>query len=531
MDFIETVLMGVPCAIFWKDCDGKFLGCNDLFLKLANLNHFQDIVGKKDIELPWADRSELYREDDVYVIKTLQTITRIEKVTLTDKEIYVKTTKTPLIINGKVIGVNCTFQDITDLIEARKIAEAANKAKSDFLAVVSHELRTPLTGIIGMAELAQSEKAPVSPKKKISYLKHIESASKHLLAVVNNILDFAKLEENKFDVKDMPINLREIVSDVTNMMKVKATERKVILCIDNYPQDLPPILLGDQKALTQILLNLLGNALKFTEKGLISIAVHLVDLSKESASISIKVEDTGVGIPEDKLEKIFERFEQVDSSVARVYGGTGLGLAVTKKLVELMHGNIRVESKLGKGSTFYVDLTLKCGNPQSYKTLLEKSKQEEVIALEPQTAPTYMPIKSKRVLLVEDDPLIQMIHQSKLENFFQAVDVAHNGKTALDLFDEHQYEMIFMDIGLPDLTGNEVIQEIRTREKDQQRIPIPIIALTAYIDEDNRSKSLEAGADQVMSKPIETSTIADVFHKFSGGNHSFCLSKSEADFR
>jgi PAS domain S-box-containing protein len=512
----KNVLMSVPCAIFWKDKNQNFVGCNEIFLKLANLQRLEDIIGKNDRDLPWANRADEYRKDDRYVMETRQTINVHEKVKLADKEIDVKTTKAPLIENDEVVGIVGMFQDITDLMEAKKHAEAANKAKSDFLAVVSHELRTPLTGIIGMAELAQSPKTPVTPRGQMSYLKHIESASKHLLAVVNNILDFAKLEEDKFDIKNKPMNLREVIADVTNMMKVKATERKVILCIDNYPPDLPPILLGDQKALTQILLNLLGNALKFTEKGLISVAVKLVEVTQEAACICIKVEDTGVGIPEDKLDKIFERFEQVDSSVARVYGGTGLGLAVTKKLVELMQGNIRVKSKLGKGSTFYVDLTLKCADAKVYSQLIEQPKSEEIIVLEePKKILTKSLEKAQRVLLVEDDPLIQMIHQNKLENFFYHVDVAQNGTAALSLFEQYNYGMIFMDIGLPDLTGNEVIQEIRMREKARQASPTPIIALTAYIDEDNRSKSLHAGADQVMSKPIETETIANVFQQYS----------------
>ncbi len=358
-DQLNNIINNIPHFVFWKDVNSVFLGCNQKFTDLIGFVSPQDIIGKTDYDMPWKkEQSDAYREDDKQVMES-----RVGKLNYEERqrqkdgsEIIVLVSKVPMFDkNGKVTGILGIYTDITDrksaeeeLKEAKERAEVANKAKSEFLAVVSHELRIPLTGILGMAQLLSGDNLQPEQHEQIT---DILKAGDHLLSVVTDILDFAKLEAGKFELQVAPLDLRKLIEDVATMLAHSVKAKGLELMI-SYAEDAPYRVLGDARALRQILLNLVGNALKFTTQGHIWIKVECAKQTITEATLILQVEDTGIGIPENKQQMIFDRFSQVDASRSRRYSGTGIGLTITKSYIELMCGSIKVQSQPSKGATF-----------------------------------------------------------------------------------------------------------------------------------------------------------------------------------
>jgi PAS domain S-box-containing protein len=365
INLLTQLLATLPGHVYWKDLDGRYLGCNQKFVEILGFTSPQDIIDKTDFDFLSYDKAKLIQENDWQVITAKQELAFEEEgVDQQGNPAFYLTHKAPLydekdhIIGILGVTVNITIRKEAEkqLKIAKEKAELANKAKSDFLAVVSHELRTPLTAIIGLAEML---KVPnFSAEKKLEFTDHLINSSQHLLGIVNDILDFAQLEENKFQLIPSAFNLQELIKKVIGMLYTQAMQKGLSLSLLHYPTTLPKHLKADIKALSQILINLIGNAIKFTNAGSIDLIVQLHSATTKHAAIEIIVADTGIGIPANKLEKIFERFEQVNQPQTRTVGGTGLGLAVTKKLVEMMDGTITVESTLGRGTRFTVNLLL-----------------------------------------------------------------------------------------------------------------------------------------------------------------------------
>lgn len=357
---LNAIINNVPHAIFWKDIDSVFLGCNKTFAEFAELNSPSDIVGKTDYDLPWTkEESDAYRADDKRVILSGKPKLNIEEPqTLKDgTNIVLLTSKVPLLNEkNEVVGVLCIYLDITDrkkaerdLFEAKEKAEAANRAKTEFLSMVSHELRIPLSGILGMARLLRLDRLQSSQKEQVE---DIVKAGEHLLSLINDLLDVAKLEAGKMELHEATMDFRKLLEEVVTLLTYQAKAKNIELLL-NYDEDAPHVVFGDARALRQIAINLSGNAIKFTESGYVHIYVKCENKTENNARLMISVTDSGPGILKDKLETIFQRFEQGGDAVyARAHGGTGLGLTITKSYIELMGGKVIVESEVGKGSTF-----------------------------------------------------------------------------------------------------------------------------------------------------------------------------------
>jgi signal transduction histidine kinase/uncharacterized protein with PQ loop repeat len=499
---LEYIISVMPGNVYWLSKDGIYLGCNNNQAAAIGLKSCKEIVGRCNRDMPGFLIPEVLDKVNEQIITQGKSITIEEPAVLPDGTpgTYLSS-KVPLrCYSGEIVGMIGISIDITErkrhereLQEAKEKAEAANKAKTDFLAVVSHELRTPLTGMLGMVDILQHEN--ITPAQQKAYIDNIDMAAKHLLSLINEILDFAKLDENRFQLYCESFDLPKTIYKVVDILASKAEEKNVQLRLV-LAENLPQMLEGDAKALMQILLNVIGNAIKFTEAGEILIKVNAVPLEAQRIQLALRVQDTGIGIPADKLEKIFDRFMQVDSSHTRRYGGTGLGLAVTKRLTNLMQGSIYVESELGKGSIFTIKLPF---------TLVQLPKETEM------QQENYLPLSrsSKKILLVEDDPLIQFIHEHKLQMLGHEVSIAKTGQEALTMADCMLFDLIFMDIGLPDISGDDVIKTIRQKEAAKNQ-HTKIVALTAYSDPETNRKSLEAGADSVLCKPVEERKFKEI---------------------
>lgn len=629
---LKEIIALLPGNIYWKDRKGVYQGCNNNMASIYGLSSRHEVLGKIDEDVMGAELAAPVYQLDNEVMDNDMEVSREEVGYDVNKDpaIYL-TRKIPLHNRaGKVIGLLGLSFDITErkrmeeeLLYAKEKAEAANRAKTEFLAVASHELRIPLTGILGLANFLNE--GNLSTKEEKEYIKLILESGKHLLAIINDVLDFAKLEAEKFELAPTSLNLKELIEEVVAMLTAPAKNKGLDLLV-SYESDIPHTIQGDSRALRQMLVNLVGNAIKFTQHGHVAIKVHNLERSHYTVRLQLIVEDTGIGIPADKLETIFERFEQVDSSYTRKQGGTGLGLSITKKLVELMGGNIYVTSELGKGSAFHItiefhlqdqeaielpwesyaakvrvlviddtprgavickhigcsncetisgdkalhtimsaqqlgepydvvivdqqlrtnepvellrairvqknlqkpmplllvssgslkekhianaegffDVVVKPVQPIAFQTILT-SAWERWIELSEKKKPLAL-----KILLVEDDKVVQLVHKRMLTSFGCDVIIAKNGKEALEMWADG-HDVIFVDVGLPDISGFEVIKNIRQQENGPHKIPI--IALTGYTGESEKQACLEAGANEVATKPIEPQDLQDILSRY-----------------
>ena len=415
---------------------------------------------------------------------------------------------------GQPIGFRGVIRDVTErkeleraILEKKRSAEEATKTKSQFLANMSHEIRTPLNGIVGMAELALDTELDDNQK---NIFQTINAEASALQDVINEILDFSKIEAGKFDIENIPFDLRVTVEDVANSFSHRV-EQKGLNYISFLSPNVPPRLIGDPARLRQIMVNLMGNALKFTHKGELYFKGELVEELEDRVKIRFSIKDTGIGIPEDKQATIFEGFTQADGSTTRKYGGTGLGTTISKQLAEMMGGEIGFESEEGKGSTFW------------FTALFGKREENEQIPATPDLVTRYSVAedyrKEIRILLVEDYPTNQQVAMRHLSRAGYQVDLAEDGSQAVKAYKLKKYNLIFMDIEMPIMDGYAATQEIRkieTRNLEQSTIQrVPIIAMTAHAVKGFRERCLKTGMDDYIPKPMKRKELLNIAEKWT----------------
>ena len=392
-----------------------------------------------------------------------------------------------------------TEQQNREIERLLKEAQQASRSKSEFLANMSHEIRTPMNGVIGMTDLVLA--TPLTPDQR-EYLETARFSASSLLTILNDVLDFSKIEAGRMELSPIEFSLRQSVSETGKMFTVALAEKNLRLDFE-FDETLPDRLIGDPDRLRQVLLNLIGNAVKFTAAGGVTVRVERQSETKDQIEARFAVRDTGIGIPRDKQDLIFEAFRQADGSTTRKYGGTGLGLSISSRLVEMMGGFLAVESEPGIGSTFH--FTIRLGLAPSEPTD-PASLQNMAAAVGIATA---APSQKLSVLLAEDNPINQLVAMRLLEKRGHRVKLAASGREALALFERHRFDLILMDVQMPDMDGIEATTLIRERER-QTGGYTPIVALTAHTIKGDRERCLEAGMDGYIHKPIDADRFLEI---------------------
>ena len=623
----HSLVESLPINVFRKDREGRLVFVNNKCCETYGRTR-EELLGKRDDELFDKDLAEKYQRDDRWVLQTGLPFHDIEfHPQENEKYIYVEVLKAPVsAANGRRIGIQGMFWDVTDrkkaeiaLERARDMAEAASQAKSDFLANVSHEIRTPLNAVIGMTDLLLGTRID---KSQCEYLKMIHDSGKSLLELINDILDFSKIESGKISLHNEWFDFRERICDSLRSLTHKAHAKNIEL-VCNIDSRIPAQVLGDVHRLRQVLLNLVGNSIKFTESGEILVDIELLKIENEALRIRFDINDTGIGIPQDKLATIFDEFVQVDSSSTRNFGGTGLGLAITSQLVSLMGGELKVDSQIGSGSQFYFELDFVVGSNPALPGVSEELRQKPILivaqhdkvrsslegvlkswnmdvysfgdcvqaaklmsglafsqqpiaailveaklvktlhqqtsaiadrgfqmppivelartdSLEPKTSNggafgrrILHPVKHSelaqsllhcllptdeidtdvghqsptvenqyRILLAEDNPVNQKLALGILGKYRHDVIVANNGLEAVEAIQHKDFDIVLMDVQMPEMDGLEATRMIR-KNPHPQKSNIPILALTAHAMVSDRQRCLESGMDDYLSKPYK----------------------------
>jgi len=510
--YYENIIALMPGHVYWQDKNNVFLGCNNLQAENAGLHSREDIVGKTNHDMLWKDQADHLDQINNKVMSERRPYVVEEYADMSSGSGVFLTQKVPMQdSDGDVIGVLGISFDITErkrqeeeLRIAKQKAEAANGAKTNFLAMMSHELSTPLNVMMGLVQILQKQVANSVQKQLLNV---ILQSGEGLSALINDILDFSKIEAGKLRFNKATFNLPHLVSDIVFGAKTQVIKKDVSI-VTNIDDAIPAWFFADKFRIRQVLVNLIGNAIKFTGSGVIELCVSLLGVQESIATLKFVVKDTGIGIPEDKRAEIFERFTQVNSDYSRPFEGLGLGLSICKQLVEAMDGEIGVASQLQLGSEFWFTLPLELIESSVNSISLEKNGNVTEFKTD---------INDKKLnanaLLVEDNELNQLVAKVMLEDFGCTVDVAGTGEEAVECYLENAYDLILTDISLPKMDGFEVIAKIQSTEKYQQ-MNIPIFALTAHRLAEDQQRCLDAGACDVLTKPIKQEVLYDSIRKF-----------------
>jgi PAS domain S-box-containing protein len=512
---LRKFLEAVPTAIIVTDEQGQFLYANQTAYR--QMGSYLD-AKRTSVPLPPLDAyryptGELYpvEERPLYrALRTKQHQEEIMEIRFGERVTLVGCTAQPVFDgNGNLHYVVMSLKDITEqtraqerLHEAKELAENAARMKENFLANMSHEIRTPLNAITGFSALL--ENTPLNPDQA-EYIHAVRTASKNLLSIVNDILDISKIEAGMLQLESVPFSIAGLVESIGIMLQPAVAEKNLKLSLFTDPT-IPSVVLGDPTRLTQILLNLAGNAVKFTERGAVHVRIENIVQNEHRVRVRFSVRDTGIGIPPDVLPHVFERFRQESTFTTRRYGGSGLGLNIVKSLAEMQGGQVMVESSLGEGSCFVVEI----------EYALAHDVQPEALA--PMLPGQSLPGSSVRVLVVEDNVMNQKLAVAVLNRLGYLSDVAENGQKALEKLRERPYDVVLMDIQMPIMDGYETTRLIR----HELRSSVPIIAMTAHALAGERENTLQVGMNDFISKPFQMEELLRVIRKHlqatSGGN-------------
>lgn len=532
--YLESILKSSPNNIYWTDKKGRVLGCNDQQAKFFGLKNRLDMIDKTIVDISGklgchSEVAKKVRENDLRVITTRQPEIFEETILIDGKEKTFLSSKSPMLDeNGEAVGILGISTDMTrqKLIEkeleiAREKAEASSQAKSRFIANISHDIRTPLVGIQGIA----AELAEQIPEQYRPHIRSLINASNGLLALLNNVIQLTRLEYGEGETPPEPFDLYALVQQLAVLFTPVINHKGLSLDIQ-YAEGIPHKFTSWPMLIQRAILNLVGNALKFTEQGSVSIRVaadsRLPVSSKDVFPVLIIVEDTGIGIPADKTTEIFDRFFRVNPTYEGKYKGSGLGLSITHQFIKKLGGDIWVESVLGQGSRFYISLPLPIADAAADALTEMRLDEDTAIQIANDNPSSDIPLFTvkqafsnqgaiKRVLLVEDHPLIQKNMVALLNKLNCFVDVAETAVQAVAMAELHDYDLIYLDIGLADHDGFWVARQIRQLSR---HAATPVIALTAHLSSEYKQDCIDAGINDVITKPLSPQRAQAVLHAF-----------------
>ncbi len=547
-----NAFLEIPNYVFIKDTSLLYRACNKNFAKFAGFNNCIEVDGKSDYDMPWClTHSELYREEDLAIIKNKISFELKEvSMRINDTDLVLLVSKAPLFNDtNEVIGILGVYIDISDrkqlereLLVAKNNAEAASKSKSEFIANMNHDIRTPITGILAMTQhmlnVVEESKAALKRhnmratlQKLMSIVKQdsnlLMGATNELLTLCNDILDVVESESSQTLEVVESFKLENLLQQTINLLMPVANDKNLTLTYTIDPA-IPNFLSGSRLYFDRILLNLTSNALKFTEEGFVKVHIKLAgDHDKtptfqygDNINIELSVEDSGVGIPEDKQDVIFEHFSKLNTSYSSVYKGAGLGLNTVKRYVEAMNGQINVFSIVNKGSIFKITLPFKVDNKHN-STLSSKKlvNISENIANDNNinTNKTRGSTNAK-ILIVEDSPLAAIGLETQLKAFPCQVEIAENGRKAIEMAKNTYYDLILLDMGLPDFSGIEVSNKIR-KFKNQRLSQVPIVVITSHAnDEERKQACASVGIQAVLTKPASMQDLSAIYSTYIAKN-------------
>ena len=512
-DKYKALLRNASDGFHILDAQGNVIEASNSFCEMLGYQHHEIInmnVSKWDAILNEAELPKLIDEHIKSNTRlSFQTRHRRKDGSLFDVEI----SSCPLELDGETV-MFYSSRDITEhklaalqVEQAMKKADEANRAKGDFLANMSHEIRTPMNGVIGLSELALDSTDPVEIR---SHLKQINESSKFLLGILNDILDFSKIEARQLSIENTIFNLDELLESLNRMFTLKAQEKSIGFAITRDEQ-IKSLVYGDPLRLRQILTNLLGNALKFTSKGQVTLEVLQLETNSSGINLKFIVRDSGIGMTEEQVNNLFKPFSQGDNSISRRFGGTGLGLTISLNLAKLMGGDIHVESKAGAGSEFSFIVTLAVAKST------HKNKSDPLNTPVSKDSVEYLnriqTLKGKRVLLAEDDRVNQLVATKMISKLGLIIDIAKNGEEAIQSLQNTPYDIVLMDIQMPVMNGLEATRLIR---QDPRFATLPIIAMSAGVTLDEQTICDEAGMTGFIGKPIDSTLLTNKLIELCG---------------
>ncbi|MES2756723.1 MAG: CHASE domain-containing protein [Pseudomonadota bacterium] len=488
---LDTVLDSVDAHVYMKDRERRYTYINAR-TAAAMGRQPHEVIGRFDRDVLPAALADAYWEQDRSVFENgVHTAVQYQFTQLDGEVRQFWTVKVPVMEAGEVAAVIGLSTDVTELHDLKAQADAASLAKSNFLSNMSHEIRTPMNSIIGMTHLAL--KSAATPKQR-DYLEKIYHSSQHLLGIINDILDFSKIEAGRLDLEVIDFSLATLMENIAHQLGGAAEARGLALEFDIAP-GLPRQLRGDPLRLEQVLLNFTGNAIKFSQDGVVRIGVGALDDSEHDTLVRFEVRDHGIGMTAAEVGELFKAFHQADPSTTRKYGGTGLGLVISKQLVELMGGSVGVDSAPGAGSTFW--FTARLAKGVKFARAVPEPVRREVLDQ----------IAGARILLVEDNLFSQQVGQELLEEASAIVVVAGNGKEAIDVMLRRRFDCVLMDLQMPVMDGFETTRMIRSDPRLRDAV---VIAMTANAGRDDQARALAAGMNEFVTKPTSPNQLFDV---------------------